>query len=255
MIPLDPEEVHLWLASGDVLSDRAALEACRGWLTEAERARHQRYVFERNRDEFLATRALVRTTLSRYADVEPGAWVFRVNGYGRPEIAEPPLPLRFNLSNTEGLVACAVVRAQDGREIGVDVERAERRTDVALIAEGFFAPFEVSALRALPRELQRERFFRYWTLKEAYIKARGLGLAIPLAHFWFILDGVDSPKIAFDPRLEDDPATWQFMELRPGPGHHAALAVRRPPSPDLRVIVKPVDTLSAPCRSPPASSL
>src|SRR6185503_2215825 len=144
-------------------------------------------------------------------------------------------PLRFNLSNTEGLIACLVA---DDREIGVDVEDLERRGETVAIADRFFSPLEVAALRAVPEERQRARFFDYWTLKEAYIKARGMGLAIPLDHFSFVIEPGAPIGIAFDPRLPDDPSTWQFAQLRPTARHVISVAVRRAGEPDLRLVVR-----------------
>src|SRR6185295_18612851 len=120
-----------------------------------------------------------RTTLSHYAAVDPTAWQFARNRRGRPEISGPlgVAPLRFNLSNTAGLIACLVTL---GVDVGVDVEDTHRRGETVRIANRFFSASEVAALEALPPERQRQRFFEYWTLKESYIKARGMGLAIPL---------------------------------------------------------------------------
>jgi 4'-phosphopantetheinyl transferase len=185
-----------------------------------------RLVFGRDRRRFLLTRALVRTMLSRYAAVAPAEWAFITNDHGRPEILDRPrgVPdLRFNLSHTEGLIACAVTI---GREVGVDVEHVDRRL-MHDIAGRFFAPREVTDLKALPDSEQPRAFFDYWTLKEAYIKARGFGLALPLADFAFTLAPPAPPRIAFEPGLDDDPETWQFAQAWPTPHHRLALAVRR----------------------------
>ncbi len=129
--------------------------------------------------------------LSRYADVAPRDWPFRIDEHGRPELAARPAgtpDLRFNVSHTNGLVACAVTV---GREVGVDVEHTGRRL-VHDVAERFFSPREVADLRACPAADQPVVFFDYWTLKESYIKARGLGLALPLRQFSFLLRRVQS---------------------------------------------------------------
>jgi len=168
----------------------------------------------------------VRTMLSRYASVRPAGWSFIANVHGRPEILDRPkgVPdLRFNLSHTEGLIACAVTI---GREVGVDVEHVGRRLTHD-VAGRFFAPREVDDLKALPDDQQHLAFFDYWTLKEAYIKARGFGLALPLADFAFKLSPPAPPQIAFEPSLDDDPATWQFFQDWPTPQHRLGLAVRR----------------------------
>ena len=109
--------------------------------------------------------------------------------------------LRFNLSHTDGLIACAVTI---GREVGVDVEHIQRRLTHD-VAGRFFAPREVDDLKALPEDEQQRVFFDYWTLKEAYIKARGFGLALPLGDFAFTLAPPAPPQIAFEPALRRRP--------------------------------------------------
>ena len=234
-------EAHLYFALEDRIREPALLAAYEALLTPEERARKQRYYFEKNRHEFLLTRALVRSVLSRYAPLPPTAWRFSANEWGCPAIASPEgAGLRFNLSNTKGLVCCLV--AAD-RDVGIDVEDAEREGDTVSIADRFFSPTEVAELHTLPEERQRARFFDYWTLKEAYIKARGMGLAIPLDHFSFLFAENRPIGIAFDPRLPDDPASWQFEQIRPTKTHLISLAIRRKNEPNLRVIVRRVTPL------------
>ena len=237
---LGTDEVHVWLAEPDAIRTPHLLREYQVLMNDAERRKRGRYRFEKHRHECLVTRALVRTTLSRYCpEVVPAAWQFVEVGNGRPEPApwSTQLPLRFNLSHTDGLIACAVTL---NRAIGVDVESLERRGETVAIAERYFAPSEVRALHAQPTERQRERFFGYWTLKESYIKARGLGLAIPLEQFAFGLDGPGPIRISFDPRLADDPDVWQFALERPTPRHMLALGVERGKGPDLEVRIRSV---------------
>jgi 4'-phosphopantetheinyl transferase len=210
-------------------SDPAALgklESYRRLLSKDEHERMARLIFDRDRRAFLMTRALVRTMLSRYAPVAPGDWRFIANVHGRPEILDRPPnapDLRFNISHTDGLIACALTI---GREVGVDVEHINRHLTHD-VAGRFFSPGEVSDLRSLPADEQPRAFFDYWTLKEAYIKARGFGLALPLGDFAFKLNPPNPPSISFEPTLRDDPASWQFLQDWPTPQHRLALAVRR----------------------------
>jgi 4'-phosphopantetheinyl transferase len=236
---IEPGSCHLYLAEAPERLPGARVSDYERLLTPDEAERYRRFHFERHRNLFLITRVLVRTTLSRYADVAPEDWRFSTNAHGKPFVSGPrAVPeLSFNLSNTDGLVACLI---GPGLDVGVDVENTERSGETVTIAEHFFAASEVTSLRALPEELQRERFFAYWTLKESYIKARGLGLAIPLDQFAFLLDA-PSIAISFDARLNDDPKAWQFARFRrPGP-HALALAVKRGDAPDLDVRVTSVD--------------
>ena len=224
LLPLNA--VHVDLVHTDNAEASAHQDAYRARMSTEEHERMARLVFERDRRRFLLTRALVRTMLSRYANVAPAAWSFIANAHGRPEILDRPrgVPdLRFNISHTDGLIACAVTI---GREVGVDVEHIGRRLTHDVAAR-FFAPREVSALKALPADQQELVFFDYWTLKEAYIKARGFGLALPLGDFAFALSPPSPPRISFEPALDDDPATWQFFQDWPTPLHRLGLAVRR----------------------------
>lgn len=235
-------DVHIWYVEYEDLCDPVLLARYRELMTPDERERHGRFVFDRDRHQFLVTRALVRTTLSRYAPVAPPQWRFVANAYGRPEIAcaetaraagLPAWPgprLWFNLSNTRGLIACAVTARYD--EVGVDVEHLDRDSRTIDIADRFFSPREVTALRAVPAARRQERFFVYWTLKEAYIKARGMGLSIPLEQFSFDVDGGDDIRIAFEPELGDSPQAWRFGLFAVARRYLLAAAVRaRSPSP------------------------
>ncbi len=216
----------MWIVEPERIDDRSLLEAYWGLLDAQERERQRRFRFERHQRQYLVSHALVRLTLSRYAPVAPAAWGFQTNSYGRPEVqGEWGRRLRFNLSHTDGMALVAVGLAS---ELGADVEDAERSGDTVEIADHYFSASEVTALRALPRERQKERFFEYWTLKESYIKARGAGLSLPLDQFAFHLEPGQPPRISFDPRMRDVPEAWQFVQLRPSARHQAAVAVQRP---------------------------
>jgi 4'-phosphopantetheinyl transferase len=218
------QEIHLWCARPEELLDEAARHAAVGLLSADELRRLRRFRVEKPRRRFLAGRAMLRRVLSGYDTRPPAAWAFEIARHGRPAIAGGnPLNLQFNLSKSSDLVVCAVTREVI---IGVDVENVRRRAPLD-VAETFFAPAEVAALRALPLEQQPGRFFEYWTLKESYIKARGLGLTIPLDQFAFRIQAGRSPRIEIDPRQQDDPAAWQFVHVRPTEEHLVALCVRR----------------------------
>jgi 4'-phosphopantetheinyl transferase len=231
-------EAHLWIARPGDIRDPELLLGYDALLTLEERKKVSRFRFERDRHTSLVTRALVRTVLSRYADVPPGDWRFVANEYGRPEISEPAegRSLRFNLSHTKGLVVCLV---GSGREVGVDVEDRTRDGNLLDIADRFFSPFEVRALRALPPEEQMDRFFFYWTLKESYIKARGMGLAISLSAFSFDLDSPGKGiRVLFDPSLGDDPARWQFSAMSYGRRHAIAAGVESKRDREVKLVLR-----------------
>jgi 4'-phosphopantetheinyl transferase len=210
-------EVHLWWAFPDVPWDKEVQERQFAVLSKAEQEQQRRFVFERDRRQYLVSHALLRDVLSRYAPVPPGNWHFEVNAYGRPHISNPVewQKLRFNLSHTEGRAVVAVAWDFD---VGIDVESIRNQPDLTEIANRYFSPLEVAQLQRTPG-----RFFDFWTLKEAYIKARGLGLAIPLKSFSFILAEPDDPRIAFHEGCLDQPERWQFA-LLPREGYQVALA-------------------------------
>jgi 4'-phosphopantetheinyl transferase len=204
--------IDIWCAFCESITDSALLERYRQLMTDAERQQEARFYFEQDRHRYLITRALVRTTLSRYADIAPERWTFVPNAYGRPAISNDDAGARgisFNLSHTRKLVVLAVTR---DRELGIDTEDAVTRSPPLEIVDRFFAPDEVTSLRALPAERQPERFFQHWTLKESYIKARGMGLSLPLDQFAFHFPRASQLRLTIQPKLEDDPENWRFWQ-------------------------------------------
>ncbi|HZH02911.1 MAG TPA: 4'-phosphopantetheinyl transferase superfamily protein [Myxococcaceae bacterium] len=220
---LPRDEVHVWYARPHTLRDPVPLFAL---LSPEERERHGRFRFPEDRQEYLAAHALLRVTLSQYAPVPPNVWRFRTGTYGRPELAGPAAvpPLRFNLSHTAGLVACAVAQSRD---VGIDVERVDRGTRALEVAERTFAPSELRDLLDLPEKLRAERFIRAWTLKEAYVKARGVGLSLPVREAVFSPGLGAAVHATFGPSLHDLPAAWHFEQWMPTAEHVMAVAVRR----------------------------
>jgi len=218
--PRDAEVWYAWTAACAEPSLQAAYDAV---LEPHERAACARFATAALRAEYRLTRALCRTTLSRYADVAPADWRFRHNAQGRPEIAAPAgaLPLRFNLSHGRGLVACVVTRTADA---GVDVERIVVPAPLDLVA-AYFSTAEQRALQALPAAQHDARFYWLWTLKEAYIKALGLGLQLPLDSF-SIRDGQRITVASTAGAIADD-EKWQLFSTLLGQEHRLSLALRR----------------------------
>jgi 4'-phosphopantetheinyl transferase len=178
-------------------------------LSDDERARWQRYKFDKHRREYLATHALARTALSSHHPLAPEAWRFQLNEYGKPWI-DPDCGLCFNLSNSTGLVVCLI---GTGDEVGVDVEPRIRAGSIIEIAHRMFSQRELKQLGDLPGDERPERALHLWTLKEAYIKARGIGLALPLKKFSFLFEDSRRIRLEIDASLGDDPARWRFCIL------------------------------------------
>lgn len=221
MCALDDRAVHLHYCADDV-HDAGLLATYRSLLTPEERVHLDRLRREPDRRRFLLTRALVRWALSQHSDVAPQSFVFGARAYGKPAIEKPSgMPLSFNASHTRGMVACVVARE---REVGVDVENTTRPVEATDIAERFFSREERSALSALPAQRKRDRFFDYWTLKEAYAKGRGLGLSLPFDTFTIDFRAATSPRVADDGT--GDGRHWQLRLMSPTPDHRLACAVR-----------------------------
>ncbi len=219
---LGDDEVHVWRAALDLQA--AHLERLQRILIPSEMERARRLFFKKDRERFVAARWQLRTILALYLDMEPDQLRFSYNPYGKPALA-PEIggdEMRFNMSYSHDVILIAVTR---GREIGLDIERI--RPDLAneQIARRFFSPGEVASLLALPSHLQQEAFFVCWTRKEAYIKARGEGLSIPLDQFEVsLVPGEPAALLTTrgDPR---EASRWSIHHLDPGPGYAGALAI------------------------------
>jgi len=232
------DEVHVW--TSELCEDPSPedIERFEGWLSSEETARYRRYLRSQDRNLFLVAHALLRHTLSRYADAAPAAWRFETGEHGRPEIAGPlaELGLRFNISHSPGLVAVLI---SDGIDAGIDVELPGRVADPAAVARSVFSAAEIRALEGLDPDDFQTRFYELWTLGEAYIKARGLGLKIPLREFTFSVGRDSDVRIQFEESIQDDAAQWQFRLWRPGERHQGAVAVRRGVGPDRHLVFRP----------------
>ncbi len=214
---LGESEIHVWRAELD--APAAAHDRLKRHLSPDELARASRFVFEEHRRRFVAARGILRDVLARYLGCTPAALQFRYGRRGKPEVDSGGLDLRFNLSHSGGVAVVAVAR---GREVGIDVERIRPEAATDAIARRFFSPREVEALAALPPKERLEAFFRCWTRKEAYIKARGEGLRIPLSSF-DVSVGREAALLAVRGAPEES-SRWTLAELQPGPSYAGALA-------------------------------
>jgi 4'-phosphopantetheinyl transferase len=260
-LPLPPGRVDLWYAVVETAIARGRIAAYRSALPADEVARADRYRQEKDRNCCLVARALVRSVLCDYTGHDPAAWTFCHNAHGKPSIEQPAgLSLHFNVSHTSGLVICGVASAG---ELGVDVEHLNRvgKGDRHLLCEApegpfrqkvpvpfsrswldlarrFFAAPEVAFLDQTPPERQSAVFLEFWTLKEAYIKARGVGLSMPLTDFAFTLAGPQPPAIRFLRGGHGEAEQWRFAQLRLCGDYQAAVALRPPGGEDLSLHVR-----------------
>ena len=211
--------VDLWFVNTADVVRPGLLEACRALLTPDEVEKHGAFVFDKHRHEYLVTRALMRGVLARYVGVEPRSLEFVRNEYGRPELVPPRV--RFNLSNSTKFVVCAV---STDREVGVDTEPLDRADRILDVAESFFTPLERRGLAALPMAERLRRAVALWTLKEAYMKARGMGMSIPALDFELSFEA-NAIRLGLHPPLSD--ATPWVFETRELAGHLVATCVER----------------------------
>lgn len=232
MILLPPDTVHLyWLRC-----QSAPPDDCLRLLSEAERERYHRFRFDKDRNLFLSAHAAKRLLLARYTGTPPEQLQFACNAYGKPHLAGNDAPV-FNLSHTRGFVAIAI--ADPSFELGVDAEDSQRGGNWRDLITRVFTLGEAEQIQQCLEAEQQARFFELWTLKEAYSKAKGLGLSLPLQSFSFQLDG---KGIAL--QTDDDAAGWQ-VELHPNGVFRIALAARNqkrtPWRSELREMSLPLD--------------
>ena len=218
---LRSDAVHVWCAALDQPAWR--VRGLVGILAPDERERAERFHFERLRRRFVVGRGVLRIILAGYLGMAPEAVRFAYRPRGKPHLADADDgALRFNVAHSGRLALYAVTR---GRELGVDLEEVRPLEDAEPIAARYFSVGEAAALRALPPAERLAGFFRCWTRKEAYIKARGEGLAIPL-HEFDVSVAPDEPARLLGSRWEPgDADRWTLVGLSPAPGYAGALAV------------------------------
>jgi 4'-phosphopantetheinyl transferase len=218
---LERKQIHVWQTKLDQPDDR--LPTYLRFLSENELAQADRFHFAEHRRDFIVGRAFLRTALGRYLGVDGARVIFDYTTYGKPSIAGPKSQygLFFNLTHSHHLALLAVTLEGD---VGIDVEYVHNVDDG--IPERYFSPSEVSALRALPKNLQQEAFFNCWTRKEAYIKSLGEGLSLALDSFDVSLEpGAPAAILGIRHRAEQ-PSAWTLMHLTPTEGYVGALAIR-----------------------------
>lgn len=222
-VPLHPSEAHVWFAWTDRFTDDSIVHACHCLLSEEELRRHKRYHFQRDRHLYLVSHAMVRHLLAGYLEREPKELEFVTNPYGRPEIKHErgdPI-VRFNLSHTRDLAALVVTHTWP---CGIDVETKRYRWNISSLADSVLSAEEMSSLQKLPQAEHAHHFLRYWTLKEAYVKARGMGLSLPLDKLSFEIGEKMGIRLRTHP--ESDSVDWQFAQRSLGTEHVMAVAVQ-----------------------------
>jgi len=235
-------QVRVWHArTSDAWTDAARVARALDALTPPDRARYERYRRDVDREMFLLGRSMARALVGRALGVAPDRWTWQEGRHGRPEIAGGGHGLSFNLAHSAGVVVCALAR---GCEVGADVEHRMRPATDPLMVRRFCSPAEIADIERHGPARWRDQFLKYWTLKEAYLKARGLGIAVCLADISFTLDEAGA-RVAFLNSLAGTDTNWAFELTEYGASHFVAAAAPAPggASPVFAVEPLPVDLL------------
>jgi len=222
LLLLGSDQVHVWSAALD--QPDSLVRNLWHTLAPDEQGRAERFHFRRDREHFIIARGLLRQLICRYSGTEAQRLRFCYTSYGKPFLAEEsnPSPISFNLSHSQGLALFAFTRQ---RELGVDVEYVRPEVVKERIAEHFFSRQEVRVLRALPAAMQAEAFFNCWTRKEAYVKAKGEGLSLPLDQFDVSLTPGDEAALLATRGDSREASRWSLQALHPAPNYIGALAL------------------------------
>jgi 4'-phosphopantetheinyl transferase len=217
---LGADEAHVWRASLDQPADMIA--KLTPFLSQDEYQRVMRRYRPVARDRFIVGRGILRKIISAYLALQPGQLRFTYNEYGKPAVSDDQndCALNFNLAHSAELVLYAVTR---GRVVGIDIEYIHDDFATLEIAEHFFSKDEVAALKSLPADQRTIGFFNCWSRKEAFIKAKGMGVSYPLDSFTVSLAPGEPPALL---KVDDDKrevARWKMYELKPGADYAAAL--------------------------------
>ena len=214
-LKLGADDVHVWRASLDC--DAPVLSRLETTLSSDETARANRFVYATDRNHFVAARGILRELLGAYLMISPAELKFRYGNHGKPALDANASDsvLQFNLSHSGGL---AIYGFSLGRRLGVDVERIRPQLAGEDIARRYFAAREVAELQALPMHQRPEGFFLCWTRKEAYVKAHGAGLSLPLDSFTVSLTPGRAAQLQ-----ADDSDQWSLRALEPASGFVGAM--------------------------------
>ena len=218
-LSLKENEVHLWQAA---LDGRPA-DIFESFLSADELARANRFHFIKDRNHFVVARGLLRNLLAAYLGINCANLSFSYGAQGKPFLLlDNQSHINFNISHSHGRAAFAFSR---GRELGVDIEYVKDDFDVDLIANRFFSRAEVLSLRTVRADLRKQAFFNCWTRKEAYIKARGEGLSMPLDQFDVTLRPDEPVRLLNNYREEREVSRWSMQAISAPEGYAGALVV------------------------------
>jgi 4'-phosphopantetheinyl transferase len=214
-----PDDVHVWHAPVNI--PPAAIEDAQRLLSPDERARANRFRFDRDRVRYVATRAILRRLLAHYTDRPPQDLAFDVSPHGKPALRGADW-LKFNVAHSHELALFAFARL---RSIGIDVEWNRHLDDLLAVARSFCSPVEYATLCGLPADLRLAAFYRCWTRKEAYVKARGEGFSLDPRNFSVTPLREQGGHVAIEADRLEEGRRWRLEDVRTSAGYSAAFAV------------------------------
>lgn len=231
---LGENDIHIWMVNPQQVKATLGLSSI---ISSSEQQKISRYRSDNAQHTALITRTFIRLLLSRYENVAPHLWRFDISELGKPEVINTTLPLRFNLSHNNEMIICAICLNKD---IGCDIENLSRRISIDAIAKRFFSAQEYSLISAEP-----SRFFEYWTLKEAFVKATGLGISQGLETFSFEIKKQhgnkqnDNIKLTFSHNCkQENPQHWYHSLLFPDQKHCIGVSVNHKKQTDIKPTIR-----------------
>ncbi len=224
-LTLSEGQVDVWVAVSDHVAIYKNDSLYESLLCASELDHYRSLQYPETRFDYLLSRALLRTVLAGYLDCSPVSLEFDRNEFGKPCLADKKSPLRFNISLTEGLVLLAV---SSGARLGADVEFHAHERSMLEVADQYFSALEIAELKRLPSAQQRQGFFRYWTLKESLIKAKGQGLTVPLDSFSFRAVNGMAKLVSYPEGFVDYSEQWDFRTIEFGNNYSGAISLAAP---------------------------
>ena len=234
-------EVHIWLLDpNDLTNETFSATGVHpdywAWLSKEEQQRQLRFHFEKDQRLFASAHLFVRYLLSHYVPIAPEEWCFNASDLGKPEITNKEgQGIRFNLSHTDGMIACAVTESLN---VGVDVERLGRVKKPSELAERIFTQREQNLMLDMTKKEEDQYFFSLWVLKEALVKATGAGISFGVEKLDFSLSVDALPSLSFQPAHLGNSDAWQFYLASASKNIKLGLALEKGDEPQRRVVIK-----------------
>lgn len=230
LLTLEKDEVHIWCMS--TYQCEPYLTTLEQVLSVDERVKATRFYFQKDRDQFITARGMLRLLISSYIGTEPSKLLFYYGLFGKPLLVQEPEEnnLCFNVSHSNGFILCALAWS---RRIGIDLENVQAGLPYEELVDRFFSPSEKALFYTFPPNKKSLIFFTFWTLKEAYVKAKGTGLSFRLDQFDTLLIEEKSTVVLNIMGDSQDGLRWLLVHISPSPGYVAALAVESASEPDI----------------------